>query len=167
MPRKSSRSIADDVLDTADKAKNLFTKAIGEKKRRSSSRLQSRLNRRSNSEPQYSIESFEQDMDKELSKFGRSQSYKDFDRKLRALERRAHVERSYSSSSGSDNDSDYGNGDFEDKYMDAVDIEDSDWKTADMDQQKKRSISNIGRTAYAALFASKSHGKNKRGRSHK
>ena len=149
MPGKSSRNIADDVLSTARKAKNLFTSAISQKKRNSSSRLQTRLKRRSKSDPQYTLDSFEQEMDKELSKFGRSNSYKEFNRKLKALERQANVERSYSSSSGSDSDSEHGNDDFGDMYLDAIDIEESDWKATELDIRDKWKVSNIGRTAYA------------------
>ena len=167
MPGKSSRNIADDVLDTARKAKNLFTSAISQKKKNSSSRLQTRLKRRSKSDPQYTLDSFEQEMDKELSKFGRSNSYKEFNRKLKALERQANVECSYSSSSGSDSDSEHGNDDFGDMYLDAIDIEESDWKATELDIRDKRKVSNLGRTAYATLFASKSRGKKKRGRSHR
>ena len=167
MPGKSSRNIADDVLDTARKAKNLFTSAISQKKKNSSSRLQTRLKRRSKSDPQYTLDSFEQEIDNELSKFGRSNSYKDFNRKLRALERQANLERSYSSSSDSDNDSEDENDDFGDTYLDAVDIDDSDWKATELGIRDKRKVSNIGRTAFATMFASKSRGKKKRGRSHR
>ena len=70
MPGKSSRNIADDVLSTARKAKNLFTSAISQKKKNSSSRLQTRLKRRSKSDPQYTRDSVEQEIDNELSKLG-------------------------------------------------------------------------------------------------
>ena len=78
--------------------------------------------------------------------------------KVESLERQANVERSYSSSSGSDSDSEHGD-DFGDMYLDAIDIEESDWKATELDIRDKRKVSNLGRTAYATLFASKSRGK--------
>lgn len=171
MANKSSRNLVADIQNTAKKAKQLFTKAINDKKMKSSSRLQSRLKRRNKSAPASTLESLEREMDQELRKFERSRSYKDFNKKLKQLEREANLERYHaasdsdssisSNSSRSSNSS--GSDDGNNRYLDAVRINSSTWKSTNMGSKAKKKTSNLGRSAYAALFASKiSRGRKKK-----
>ena len=172
MANKSSRNLVADIQKTAKKAKQLFTKAIHDKKLKSSTRLQSRLKKRNKSAPSSTLESVAKEIDRELGKFERSRSYEDFNKKLRQLEREANLERYHaasdsdsskssnnSSRSGSSSESDDG----DNGYLDAVRIRGSSWKVTNMGRTAKKKASKLGRSAYVALFTSKiSRGRRKK-----
>lgn len=151
MPHSDSRNIALSIQNKAKEAKALFSKALSGKKASSSDRLKSRLKRRSVSEPSKAknkfVTNFIGEVDRVQQLYDRNDSYRSFEEKLKEIEREANIHVTSSSDSASDLSSL--------DSADAVQFSHRSWKSTDMSQGARRKVSQIGRTAFATLFASK------------